>query len=131
MQHASLVPVLGDPRCIGAATDPERRAVALDGDRIVGIGAFEPIGGGEARASIELADGASTGLVNFLVDELVSAAARHGITHLRFEFPLTEQRGVAERVASQRGGCSVRRDLLSVRASGGRPQCGSRPARVG
>lgn len=114
MVQEAFVPVLGHRRVIAAASDAEHRVLAHDGDRIIGIAAFEPAGS-TGEAIITLAPDASGGLVPFLLDELTARAARHGIVALRFSYEVGEQRGVAQRIAGRRGDCSVRRDHLDVR----------------
>ncbi|MBJ7470318.1 MAG: hypothetical protein JHD16_03415 [Solirubrobacteraceae bacterium] len=116
MSAEAFVPVLGHPRVITAAADAERRVLAHDGDRIVGVAAFEPIGS-TGEAIITLAPDASGGLVQFLLDELASRAARLGVFSLRFDFGVDDQRGIADRLASRRSDCSVRRDHLDVRTT--------------
>lgn len=111
----AFVPVLGHPRVISAAADAECRVLAHDGDRIVGIAAFDPAPSAHAEAIITLAPDASGGLVPYLLDELTTRAQRHGVAALRFDYEVDEQRGIAQRVAARRGDCSVRRDHLDVR----------------
>lgn len=112
----AFVPVLGHPRVIAAAADADHRVLAHDGDRIIGVGAFEPAGA-LAEAVITLAPDASGGLVPFLLDELATRAARLGVHALRFSYEVDDQRGIAQRVAARRGDCSVRRDHLDVRTT--------------
>ena len=116
MPAEAFVPVLGHHRVISAAADAERRVLAHDGDRIVGVGAFEPAGS-VGEAVITLSPEASGGLVPFLLDELTARAAKYGLTVLRFDFEIGEQHGIAERVAGRRADCSVRRDHLDVRTA--------------
>lgn len=116
MSREAFVPVLGHPRVIGASTDAERRVLAHDGDRIVGVAAFEPAGS-VAEAVITLAPDASGGLVPFLLDELTARAARYGLVALRFDFEVDDQHTIAERVAGRRADCTVRRDHLDVRTA--------------
>lgn len=110
----AFVPVLGHPRVIAAAADADCRVLAHDGDRIVGVAAFEP-DGSTAEAIITLAPDASGGLVPYLLDELTTRAQRRGVLALRFSYEVGDQRGIAQRVAARRGDCSVRRDHLDVR----------------
>ncbi len=116
MSAEPFVPVLGHHRVIGASTDAELRVLAHDGDRIVGVAAFEPEGS-VGDAIITLAPDASGGLVPFLLDELTARAARYGLTALRFDFEIDDQHGIAERVAGRRADCTVRRDHLDVRTA--------------
>lgn len=110
----AFVPVLGHPRVIAAAADADCRVLAHDGDRIVGVAAFEP-DGSTAEAIITLAPDASGGLVPYLLDELATRAQRRGVVALRFDYEVGDQHGIAQRVAARRGDCSVRRDHLDVR----------------
>lgn len=116
MTAAAFIPVLGHPRVAAAYADADRRVLAHDGERIIGVAAFEPEGT-VGDAIISLAVGESGGLVSFLLDELTARAARHGLLALRFEFAVDEQHGVAERVAGRRADCCVRRDHLDVRTA--------------
>lgn len=116
MTAQAFIPVLGHPRVAAAYADADLRVLAHDGDRIIGVAAFEPAGT-VGDAIISLAPDASGGLVPFLLDELTARAARHGLLALRFDFAVDDQHGIAERVAGRRADCSVRRDHLDVRTA--------------
>lgn len=116
MDRCDLVPVLGHGRVLDEGLgDARRRVVAREGDAIVGVGAFEPLFGPHAEGVIAIADGASGGLVPFLLDELLGRVHDAGLVAVRFVFAGREQHDTAERVTAGRSNCTLRREWLDVR----------------
>lgn len=118
MQEPPLIAVLGHERVLGESIeDPRRRVSACLGDRVLGVGAFEPLFGPHAEGVIALAPDGSEALVPYLVDELVQRAGRSGLTVVRFVFPHGGQRRTAEHLAATRSDGTLRREFLDVRAA--------------
>lgn len=116
MDASDLIPALGHPRVLeDGFGDPRRRVVAREGDAIIGVAAFEPLFGPRAEGLVAMRDGASGGLVPYLVDELLERVHESGLLAVRFVFASREQHPIAERLAAARAHCTLRREWLDVR----------------
>lgn len=108
--------MLGHERVLDETTDdPRRRVCAELGDRLLGVGAFEPLFGPHAEGVIALAPDGSEALVPYLVDELLRCATASGLTVVRFMLAHPAQRRTAEHLAATRCDGTLRREFLEVR----------------